>query len=163
MLRAFADKGNARSLMALDLDRCESLSEEGLYKFLLRFGPQLRGLVLSGIPHVTDQLWTGTLPSLRQVKILVMGMTEGCCPKINQKVSIILLQLFKQKKTTICVCSIVQVLVDQLVDCIAQNCSQLERLELRWDPETLRYSDKSQKAIDTLRVRCLRLKCLVLR
>lgn len=86
MLRAFADKGNARSLMALDLDRCESLSEDCLYKFLLRFGPQLRGLVLSGIPHVTDQLWTGTLPSLRQVKILVMGMTEGCCPKINQKV-----------------------------------------------------------------------------
>ncbi|EFX89789.1 hypothetical protein DAPPUDRAFT_94666 [Daphnia pulex] len=128
VLRAFADKGNARSLMALDLDRCESLSEDGLYKFLLRFGPQLRGLVLSGIPHVTDQLWTGTLPSLRQVKILVMGMSE----------------------------------VDQLVDCIAQNCSQLERLELRWDPETLRYSDKSQKAIDTLRVRCLRLKCLVL-
>ncbi|KAK4016767.1 hypothetical protein OUZ56_031734 [Daphnia magna] len=139
VLRAFADKGNARSLMALDLDRCESLSEDGLYKFLLRFGPQLRGLVLSGIPHVTDQLWTGTLPSLRQVKILVMGMTEGCCPKINQKV-----------------------LVDQLVDCIAQNCSHLERLELRWDPETLRYSDKSQKAIDTLRVRCLRLRCLVL-
>jgi hypothetical protein len=72
--------------MALDLDRCESLSEDGLYKFLLRFGPQLRGLVLSGIPHVTDQLWTGTLPSLRQVKILVMGMSEGCCPKISQKV-----------------------------------------------------------------------------
>ena len=57
----------------------------------------------------------------------------------------------------------IEVLVDQLVDCIAHNCSELERLELRWDAETLRYSDKSQKAIDMLRVRCLRLHCLVLR
>ena len=86
VLRAFGEQGNPRNLVALDLDRCESLSEDCLYKFLLRFGSQLRGLVLSGIPHVTDQLWTGTLPSLRQVKILVMGMPEGCCPKIHQKV-----------------------------------------------------------------------------
>ena len=87
MLRAFADQGNPRSLVALDLDRCEALSEDGLYKFLLRFGPQLRGLILSGIPHVTDQLWAGTMPSLRQLRILVMGMSEGCCPKIHQKVN----------------------------------------------------------------------------
>jgi len=139
VLRAFSDQGNPRSLVALDLDRCESLSEECLYKFLMRFGPQLKGLVLSGIPHVTDQLWAGTLPSLRQIKVLVMGMPEGCCQKIVSKV-----------------------LVDQLVDGIAQNCPELERLELRWDQETLRFSDKSQKAIDTLRMRCLRLKCLVL-
>lgn len=86
VLRAFADQGNARSLIALDLDRCESLSEDALYKFLIRFGPQLRGLILSGIPHVTDQLWTGILPSLRHLKILVTGMPEGCCPKIHQKV-----------------------------------------------------------------------------
>lgn len=52
--------------------------------------------------------------------------------------------------------------VDQLVDAIANNCPILERLELRWDPETLRFSDKGQKAIDTIRVRCLKLKCLVL-
>nr|CAG4638366.1 EOG090X03ZI [Cyclestheria hislopi] len=139
VLRAFMEQGNPRNLIALDLDRCDSLSEECLYKFLLRIGSQLRGLVLSGIPHVTDQLWAGAMPSLKQAKILVMGMPEGCCPKIHQKV-----------------------LVDQLVDCIALNCPELERLELRWDPDTLRYSDKSQKAIDTLRMRCLRLKCLVL-
>ena len=89
MLRAFAEQGNPRGLVALDLDRCESLSEDCLYKFLLRFGPQLRGLILSGIPHVTDQLWAGTLPSLRNLRILVMGMSEGCCPKIHQKVCLI--------------------------------------------------------------------------
>nr|CAG4645448.1 EOG090X03ZI [Lynceus sp. MCZ IZ 141354] len=139
VLRAFVEQGNPRSLIALDLDRCESLSEECLYKFLLRFGPQLRGLILSGIPHVTDSLWTSVMPSLKQARVLVMGMPEGCCSKIHQKV-----------------------LVDQLVDVISSNCFHLERLELRWDRDTLRYSDKSQKAIDTLRMRCLRLRCLVL-
>lgn len=57
----------------------------------------------------------------------------------------------------------VNILVDQLMDGIASNCLKLERLELRWDPENLRFSDKSQKAIDTLRVKCLKLKCLCLR
>lgn len=57
----------------------------------------------------------------------------------------------------------VNILVDQLMDGIASNCLRLERLELRWDPENLRFSDKSQKAIDTLRVKCLKLKCLCLR
>lgn len=57
----------------------------------------------------------------------------------------------------------VNILVDQLMDGIASNCPILERLELRWDPENLRFSDKSQKAIDTMRVKCLKLKCLVLR
>lgn len=52
--------------------------------------------------------------------------------------------------------------VDQLMDAIAINCPVLERLELRWDPESLRFSDKGQKAIDTIRVRCLQLNSLVL-
>lgn len=55
------------------------------------------------------------------------------------------------------------VLVDQLMDGIATNCPRLERLELKWDPDNLRFSDKSQKAIDIFRVKCLKLKCLVLR
>ena len=52
--------------------------------------------------------------------------------------------------------------VDQLMDAIASNCPMLERLELRWEPEALRFSDKGQKAIDAIRVRCLKLRCLVL-
>lgn len=81
----------------------------------------------------------------------------------------------------------VNIHVDQLMDAIASNLSNLERLELRsvfiklkefrnfssamtlcvkisfrWDPENLRFSDKSQKAIDFLRVKCLKLKCMVL-
>lgn len=81
----------------------------------------------------------------------------------------------------------VNIHVDQLMDAIASNCGNLERLELRywaivadtkplfcrllqlifcfcrWDPENLRFSDKSQKAIDLLRVKCLKLRCMVLR
>lgn len=57
----------------------------------------------------------------------------------------------------------VNILADQLMDSIAKNCLVLERLELRWDPDNLRFSDKSQKAIDTLRVKCLKLKGLCLR
>lgn len=57
----------------------------------------------------------------------------------------------------------VNILVDQLMDSIARNCLNLERLELRWDPDNLRFSDKSQKAIDTMRVKCLKLRCLCLR
>ena len=33
---------------------------------------------------------------------------------------------------------------------------------LRWDNDTLRFSDKNQKAIDMLRTKCLKLKSLVL-
>jgi hypothetical protein len=57
----------------------------------------------------------------------------------------------------------VNIHVDQLMDGIANNCPILERLELRWDPENLRFSDKSQKAIDVLRVKCLKLRALGLR
>ena len=35
-------------------------------------------------------------------------------------------------------------------------------LYFRWDNDTLRFSDKNQKAIDMLRTKCLKLKSLVL-
>ncbi|KAK2706226.1 F-box/LRR-repeat protein 2-like [Artemia franciscana] len=139
VMRNFMEKGNPRGLVALDLDRSDNISEEMIYRFISRFGQQLRGLILSGIPHITDQIWTSIMPVLSRTKILVMGMAEGCCQKIQQKI-----------------------LVDYLMDCIATNCPEIERLELRWDPDTLRYSDKSQKAVDALRVKCLQLRCLVL-
>ncbi len=48
------------------------------------------------------------------------------------------------------------------IDSVARNCVRLEHLEFRWDNETLRFSDKNQKAIDLLRTRCLKLSSLVL-
>ncbi|EEC10161.1 conserved hypothetical protein [Ixodes scapularis] len=72
-------------------------------------------------------------------RILVAGMATGCCKKIHQKIHI-----------------------DSMLDAIANNCPEIERLEIGWDSETLRFSDRSSKAIDTVRVKCLRLRCLVL-
>lgn len=139
VLKAYFEQGNPKNLIAIDLNGCDNLSDEILYKLLRMYGGQLRGLCLSGIPHLTEQFWLSMLPILKNVSILVMGMPEGCCQKIHQKIH-----------------------VDGLIDGIANNCPLLERLEIRWDPSTLRFSDKSQKAIDIVRVKCPKLRCLVL-
>ncbi|XP_049880675.1 F-box/LRR-repeat protein 2 isoform X3 [Pectinophora gossypiella] len=136
VLKAWIEAGTARNLIALDVDSSDNLSDEALHRFLSRHGAQLWGLVLSGMPHITDQLWQSVLQLLTNAKILIMGTQERLGVNIH---------------------------VDQLMDGIANSCPNLERLELRWDPENLRFSDKSQKAIDILRVKCLKLKCLVLR
>ncbi|XP_071441823.1 F-box/LRR-repeat protein 2 isoform X3 [Hetaerina americana] len=135
VLKAFMELGNPRNLVALDLDASDNLSDDALHRFLSRHGHQLHGLALSGMPHITDQLWQSVLPILNNAKIVIMGTQERLGVNIH---------------------------VDQLMDGIANNCPNLERLELRWDPENLRFSDKSQKAIDILRVKCLKLKALVL-
>ncbi|XP_039300652.1 F-box/LRR-repeat protein 12 isoform X2 [Nilaparvata lugens] len=135
VLKAWMEHGNPRSVVALDLDMSDNLSDEALYKFLFKHGQQLLGLSLSGMPHITDQLWQSVLPILTNAKIIIMGTNERLGVNIH---------------------------VDQLMDGIANNCPALERLELRWDPDNLRFSDKSQKAIDVLRVKLMKLKCLVL-
>ncbi|KRT86353.1 F-box domain-containing protein, partial [Oryctes borbonicus] len=135
VLKTWMEHGNPRNLIALDLDSSDNLSEEAIYKFISKYGNQLWGLVISGMPHITDSLCTTILPILKNAKILVMGTQERLG---------------------------VNILVDQLMDSIANHCPSVERIELKWDPENLRFSDKSQKAIDTLRVKCLKMKCLVL-
>ncbi|KAG1708487.1 putative F-box/LRR-repeat protein C02F5.7 [Nymphon striatum] len=139
VLKAWTESGSTKNLIALDLDRCDNLTEECLYKFLKIHAPMLRGLALSGIPVLTEQFWSSVIPYLKNIKILVMGMPEGCCQKIHQKIHI-----------------------DQLMDGIANNCLHLERLEIGWDMETLRFSDRSSKSIDLCRVKCLKLRCLAL-
>lgn len=68
VLRAFSERGNAKHLVALDLDASDNLSEEALYKFLMKHGAQLRGVCLSGMPHITDQLWISVLPVVKNAK-----------------------------------------------------------------------------------------------
>ncbi|XP_005182941.1 F-box/LRR-repeat protein fbxl-1 isoform X1 [Musca domestica] len=135
VLKQWMESGMTRSLMSIDLDSSDNVSDDGLQKFLTRHGQQLSACCLSGMPHITDQLWMSILPVLTNAKILVMGTSEKLGVNIH---------------------------VDQLMDTIASSCGNLERLELRWDPDNLRFSDKSQKAIDLLRVKCLKLRCMVL-
>lgn len=68
VLKAWMELGNPRNLIALDLDSSDNLTDDGLYKFLLRHGHQLHGLALSGMPHITDQLWQSILPLLTNAK-----------------------------------------------------------------------------------------------
>lgn len=57
-----------RSLISLDLDSSDNLSDEALGKFLHRHGQQLSAICLSGMPHITDQLWMSVLPILTNAK-----------------------------------------------------------------------------------------------
>ncbi|CAL4084678.1 unnamed protein product, partial [Meganyctiphanes norvegica] len=68
VLKAWTENGNVKNLIALDLDSCDNLSEDGLYKFLARYGGNLRGLVLSGIPYCTDSLCSNVMPALRNIR-----------------------------------------------------------------------------------------------
>ncbi|XP_040570921.1 uncharacterized protein FipoQ [Lepeophtheirus salmonis] len=135
VLKQWMENGNLKSLVALDLDSSDNLTEDSLHKFVSEYGAQLEGLSLSGMVHITDSLWASILPMLRNARILVLGTSEKMSMKIH---------------------------VDHLIDSIAKYCPQLERLEFRWDNQTLRFSDKNQKAIDMLRSKCLKLKCMAL-
>lgn len=68
VLKAWTEVGNPRNLIALDLDSSDNLSDDALHKFLSRHGHQLHGLALSGMPHITDQLWQSVLPILTNAK-----------------------------------------------------------------------------------------------
>ena len=104
VLKAWMESGNVRTLTSLDLDSSDNLTDEILGKFINRYGSQLQSCVLSGMAHITDQLWMTILPILSSAKILVMGTNERLQVNIH---------------------------VDQLMDAIATNCPKLERLELR--------------------------------
>merc|ERR1711860_146933 len=135
VLKHWMEPGNLKQLRAIDFDASDNLTEEALQRFIHHYGPQLIGLNLSGMIHVTDTLWNAALPRLRNAEIMVLGSADRMAVKIH---------------------------VDHLIDAIAKHCSQLERCEFRWDNDTLRFSDKNQKAIDMLRTHCLKLKAFVL-
>lgn len=69
VLKAWSESGKtALSLTALDLDSSDNLTDDGIHKFLLRHGPQLHACLLSGMPHITDQLWMSVLSILPNIK-----------------------------------------------------------------------------------------------
>ena len=41
--------------------------------------------------------------------------------------------------------------IDQIIIALSQHCHRLERVEIQWDPDTIRYSENSSKFIDALR------------
>lgn len=75
VLKEFIENGNSKSLIALDLDRNENLSEDILMKFLKNQASNLRGLQLSGIPHLTEQFWTVIIPALKNIRLVQIIFT----------------------------------------------------------------------------------------
>lgn len=68
VLKDWMEKGNVKSVIALDLDSNENLSEDVLLKFIKIQGAMLKGLVLSGIPHLCEQFWASTLPIIKKIR-----------------------------------------------------------------------------------------------
>ena len=65
---------------------------------------------------------------MRSCRTLVFGTANGWFLKMSTKVHI-----------------------DQIIIALAQNCHKLERLEIQWDPDTIRFSENSSKFIDSMR------------
>lgn len=139
VIESWMQSGACSNIIALDLDTCDALSDTVLTEFLNRNGGQLIGLGLGGHHRLAEHFWLQNLPKMPELKMLIMGIAEDCCGKATAKVHI-----------------------DQFVDCIAQHCCDVERLEVRWDPSTLRFSDKSTKFIDVLRLKCAKLRSVSL-
>uniref|UniRef100_A0A183FSS4 F-box only protein 38 n=1 Tax=Heligmosomoides polygyrus TaxID=6339 RepID=A0A183FSS4_HELPZ len=138
-LEAWIQSGAFANVQFINLDTCDSLNEQSLTDMIIRHGPQLHGLCLGGQHKLLEYFWMNMIPQLKNIRVIVMGIAEDCCPKVAAKIH-----------------------VDQFIDCIAQNCPRLTRLEIRWDDDTLRFSDKSSKFIDVLRMKCLKLHSIVL-
>lgn len=61
-------------------------------------------------------------------RILVIGTAFGWFKKISTRIHI-----------------------DQILESCAQECQKLERLEIQWDEETIRWNENSSKFIDHIR------------
>ncbi|XP_003377208.1 putative F-box domain protein [Trichinella spiralis] len=57
VLEKWIQSGNCSKLAALDLDNCDSLSEQSLIEFLNIYGEQLLGLNLGGNEKLLEQFW----------------------------------------------------------------------------------------------------------
>ncbi|XP_052254473.1 F-box/LRR-repeat protein 7-like isoform X1 [Dreissena polymorpha] len=131
--------GKFRQLKAIDLSSTSGLSENAIYQFLQTHGSGLHGLVLSGKPKLTESFWLNVIAFLKNIRICVLGTANGWFLKLTTKVHI-----------------------DQVIEAFAQNCPYMSRLEIQWDPDTIRFSDKSSKFIDHIRLRCPFLKSFTL-
>lgn len=127
------------SLQALNLSYTVNLNMDDVFNFLRIYGGQLRGFMYTGNVKITEQFWISSIKHMKKIKIVVMGTPLGWFKKIATRIH-----------------------VDQIIESFAVNCPGLERLEIQWDPETIRFNDNSRKFIDHLRLRCGKLRSFVL-
>ncbi|CAF1144377.1 unnamed protein product [Rotaria sp. Silwood1] len=139
VLNQLIDQGKLTNVRAVDLSNTVNLNFETVFIFLKRHGRQLRGLSYAGNSKITEQFWINAIRHLRHIRILVTGTSHGWFKKINTRIH-----------------------VDQILEACALECQKLERLEIQWDEETLRWNENSSKFIDHIRIRCTKLQSLVL-
>lgn len=126
-------------LSALDIGDTVNLASEAVFSFIRKYGNQLKGFSYPGNVKVTEQFWISSIQNMKNLRIVIMGTSYGWFKRISTRIH-----------------------VDQIIESFAVNCPQLERLEIQWDPETIRFNENSRKFVDHIRLKCSKLKSLVL-
>ncbi|CAH8454681.1 unnamed protein product [Schistosoma rodhaini] len=139
ILNTLCDSGKFKQVKAIDLSHTPALNEQSITNLLKLHGHQLHGLMLHGKATLAEYFWTTVIPYLGAIKVCVLGASHGWFFKYNTRVHI-----------------------DKILESFAGFCPNLEALEIQWDPDTIRFSDKSRKFIDRIRIKCPRLKSLTL-
>jgi hypothetical protein len=127
------------SITALDVSYTVNLNTDEVFTFLQTNGAQLRGFSYAGSVKISEQFWISSIKRMTNIEVAVMGTPLGWFKKIATRIH-----------------------VDQIIESFAANCPNLQRLEIQWDPETIRFNDNSRKYIDHIRQRCGKLRSFVL-
>jgi len=139
ILGELVQRGKLDRIRAIDISHTVNLSETAIHQFIKQRGRFIEGLMIAGKQKLAEQFFLNVIPFLKRIRVLVCGTANGWFLRMSTKVHI-----------------------DQIIISLSQNCSKLERLEIQWDPDTIRYSDNSSKFIDQLRMRSPQLKSMTL-
>ncbi|ESO03571.1 hypothetical protein HELRODRAFT_112012 [Helobdella robusta] len=139
ILLSMLEKGRLDRIRAIDLSHTCNVSDAVIDKLIRLKGRFIEGLLLYGKPKLTEQFFLNVIPFMKKIKILGCGTPNGWFLRLNSRIHI-----------------------DQIVICLSQQSHFLERLEIQWDPDTIRTSDNSSKFVDILRLRCPSLKSFTL-
>ncbi|CAF0884962.1 unnamed protein product [Rotaria sordida] len=142
VLNLLLDRGKLNGCRALDLSHTVNLNVDAVHRLLTSFtniSYRLEALSYTGHAAITERFWIDSIRYLHRIKILIMGTAHSWFKQATRRIHI-----------------------DQILEACAVHCPYLKRLEIQWDPETLRFSENSSKFIDHVRVRCTNLSSFVL-
>lgn len=126
-------------LEVLDISNTVNITPETVFSFIKKYGHQFKGFSYTGNPKVNEQFWINSIKYLKNIRVIILGTTNGWFKRILARIHINL-----------------------IIDNFANRCPFLERLEIQWDQNTISHNYNSRKYIDLLRIRCNRLKSFVL-
>ncbi|CAF4241080.1 unnamed protein product, partial [Rotaria sp. Silwood2] len=142
VLNLLLERGKLNGCRALDLSHTVNLNVEAVHRLLTSFtniSYRLEALSYTGHVAITEQFWINAIRYLHRIRILIIGTAHSWFKQATRRIHI-----------------------DQILEACAVHCPRLKRLEIQWDPETLRFGENSSKFIDHLRIRCTNLLSFVL-